>query len=158
MITLARGDLLEAPAEALVNAVNCVGVMGKGIALQFKQAFPENFKAYKQACKRSKVEPGKMFVFDRGGLDLKPGESRYLINFPTKRHWRGRSKMEDIESGLEALVDEVERRGIRSVAIPALGCGNGGLDWADVRPRIEAAFADLPDVQVFLFEPGYAPK
>ena len=158
MITLAKGNLLEAPAEALVNTVNCVGVMGKGIALQFKQAFPENFKAYKQACNRDEVEPGKMFVFDRGGLDLKPGEPRYLINFPTKRHWKGKSKMEDIESGLTALIEEIARLNIRSVAIPPLGCGNGGLDWADVRPRIEAAFADLPDVRVSLFEPGNAPK
>ena len=120
MITLARGDLFKAPAEALVNTVNCVGVMGKGIALQFKQTFPENFKAYKQACSRGEVEPGKMFVFDRGGLDLKPGEPRYLIGFPTKRHWKEKSKVEDIESGLAALVEEVARRNIRSVAIPAL--------------------------------------
>lgn len=158
MITLSRGNLLKAPAEALVNTVNCVGVMGKGIALQFKQAFPENFKAYKQACDRGDVEPGRMFVFDRGGLGLKPDVPRYLINFPTKRHWRGKSRIEDVERGLKALVDEIARRNIRSVAVPPLGCGNGGLHWEDVRARIEAAFAAVPDVEVLLFEPGHAPE
>ena len=139
MIEHTQGNLLSADAEALVNTVNCVGYMGKGIALQFKQAFPGNFKAYQRACKAEEVQPGRMFVFETGGL-VNP---RYIINFPTKRHWRGNSRMADIESGLEDLVAAVRRLGIRSIAIPPLGSGLGGLDWQQVRPRIEAAFADL---------------
>ncbi|HST59127.1 MAG TPA: macro domain-containing protein [Longimicrobium sp.] len=153
MIRIARGNLLEAPVEALVNTVNCVGYMGKGIALQFKQAFPANFKAYEAACRIGTMIPGKMLVHDHGMLI----EPRYIINFPTKRHWRGKSAMEDIDSGLTALIDEVRERGIRSIAIPPLGCGLGGLDWNEVRPRIEAAFAALPDVDVHLYAPAGAP-
>jgi O-acetyl-ADP-ribose deacetylase (regulator of RNase III) len=154
VIRIARGNLLEAPVEALVNTVNCVGYMGKGIALQFKQAFPANFKAYEAGCKLGEVMPGKMLVHDHG-MQIEP---RYVINFPTKRHWRGKSRMEDIELGLAALVEEVRQRGIRSIAIPALGCGLGGLDWNEVRPRIEAAFAVLPDVDVHLYVPAGTPE
>jgi len=153
MIELQRGDILKADAEALVNTVNCVGVMGRGIALQFRKAFPENFIAYKALCDRGELQPGRMMVYDLGRLT----HPRYLINFPTKRHWKGKSRMEDIESGLTALVEEVRAREIRSIAIPPLGCGLGGLDWHDVRPRIEAAFRDLPEVRVLLFEPAGAP-
>ncbi len=149
MIRYTTGDILKAEAEALVNTVNCVGVMGRGIALQFKEAFPANYKAYAAACKREEVQPGRMFVFDTG--ELTP--PRYIINFPTKRHWRGKSRIEDIQSGLAALVDEVRKRGIRSIAIPPLGSGLGGLDWADVRPLIASAFSELPDVDVLVFEP-----
>lgn len=158
MVERAQGNLLEAKVEALVNTVNSVGVMGKGIALQFRQAYPENYKRYKKACEQGEVVTGKMYVFDRGALNLGPGEPRYIINFPTKQHWRGKSKMAFIEDGLTALVEEVRQRGIRSIAIPPLGCGNGGLDWNDVRPRIEAAFAELPNVHVLLYEPGHAPQ
>jgi O-acetyl-ADP-ribose deacetylase (regulator of RNase III) len=133
--------------------VNCVGIMGRGIALQFKNAWPENFKAYEAACKREEVQPGRMFVYEVGQLTT----PRYIINFPTKRHWRGKSRIEDIESGLKALVDEIRQRGIRSIAIPPLGSGLGGLDWNDVRPRIEAAMQELPDVRVRIFEPKGAP-
>jgi O-acetyl-ADP-ribose deacetylase (regulator of RNase III) len=153
MIEFQRGNLLEAKAEALVNTVNCVGVMGKGIALQFKQAFPENFKQYKKACDASEVKPGQMFTVATGNLF----NSSYIINFPTKRHWKGKSTLEDIKAGLEALVTEVQRLGIRSIAIPPLGCGNGGLDWAVVKPLIVDAFAALPGVEVLIFEPGGAP-
>jgi O-acetyl-ADP-ribose deacetylase (regulator of RNase III) len=149
MLTMNRGNLLSAEVEALVNTVNCVGVMGRGVALQFKDAFPDNFKAYEAACKRGDVVPGRMFITETGGLTL----PKFIINFPTKRHWRGNSRIEDIDAGLEALVAEVKRRAIRSIAIPPLGAGLGGLDWNDVRPRIVAAFADLPDVDVVLFEP-----
>ncbi len=149
MIRFTTGDILQAGTEALVNTVNSVGVMGRGIALQFKQAFPANFKAYAAACKRGEVEPGRMFVYDTG--ELTP--PRYIINFPTKRHWRGKSRIEDIESGLAALVDEVRQRGIRSIAIPPLGSGLGGLNWAEVRPLIAEAFEPLPDVDVVVFEP-----
>lgn len=148
------GNLLKAEAEALVNTVNCVGVMGKGVALQFRQAFPENFRRYQSACRAGEVQPGKMFVVPTMNL----GSPKYIINFPTKRHWKGKSRIQDIRSGLEALVSEVRRLGIRSIAIPPLGCGNGGLDWADVRPLIETAFAELPDVQVILFAPEGAPR
>jgi O-acetyl-ADP-ribose deacetylase (regulator of RNase III) len=153
VIQIARGNLLEAPVEALVNAVNCIGVMGKGLALQFKQAFPANFRAYEAAARAGSVVPGRMFVHDRGIL-VGP---RYIINFPTKRHWRDKSRMEDIEAGLTALVDEVRERGIRSIAVPPLGCGLGGLDWSEVRPRIEAAFATVSEVDVHLYAPTGAP-
>jgi O-acetyl-ADP-ribose deacetylase (regulator of RNase III) len=154
MIELKQGNLLEANAEALVNTVNCVGVMGKGIALQFKQAFPDNFQEYKRACDTQKVQPGQMFVVLHSEL-ISP---RYIINFPTKRHWRGKSRIEDIESGLQALISEVKQLGIKSIAIPPLGCGNGGLSWNEVKPLIESAFADLPNVQVLLFAPQATPK
>lgn len=149
MIRYTQGDILTAEAEALVNTVNCVGVMGRGIALQFKQAFPPNFKAYAAACKRGEVQPGRMLVFDTGQLTT----PRFIINFPTKRHWRGKSRIEDIEAGLAALVEEVRTRNIRSIAIPPLGSGLGGLDWDDVRPRIERALAALPEVDVIIFGP-----
>lgn len=154
MIEFQQGNLLEAKAEALVNTVNCVGVMGKGIALQFKQAYPENFKQYKSACDRGEVEPGQMFTVATGNL-FNP---RYIINFPTKRHWKGKSKLKDVEAGLRALVAEVQQLGIRSIAIPPLGCGNGGLDWAMVKPLIVNAVAELSDITVMIFEPGGTPR
>jgi O-acetyl-ADP-ribose deacetylase (regulator of RNase III) len=154
MLKLKRGNLLDEKTEALVNTVNCVGVMGKGIALQFKQAFPENFKQYQKACKNDEVQPGRMFTVATDSL-LNP---KYIINFPTKRHWRHKSRLEDIKAGLTALVTEVKTLGIRSIAVPPLGCGNGGLDWAVVAPLIEAAFEPLPDIEVVLFEPAGAQK
>lgn len=153
MIKYKTDDILAEDAEALVNTVNCVGFMGRGIALEFKRAWPENFTAYAAACRRHEVQPGRMFVFENRAL----AGPRYIINFPTKRHWRGKSRIEDIEAGLSALVAEVKRRSIRSIAIPPLGAGLGGLDWADVRPRIELAMRDLPDVKVIVFEPHGAP-
>lgn len=153
MTQLTQGNILEAEAEALVNTVNCVGFMGKGIALQFKKAFPENFREYKNACNRREVQPGKMFVHDNKDM-LGP---QYIINFPTKRHWKGRSRYEDIESGLEALAEVVQRLGIKSIAVPPLGCGLGGLNWPQVRAMIEAAFRSLTDVRVLLYEPVGAP-
>jgi len=153
MIRMARSNLLKADAEALVNTVNCVGHMGRGIALQFKQAFPENFKAYERACKAGEVKPGCMFVFETGSL-MNP---KYIINFPTKRHWRGKSRLKDIEAGLKALVKEVERLGIQTIAVPPLGCGMGGLDWKVVRPMIENAFAEVPDLKVLLYPPTGTP-
>lgn len=153
MMEITTGNMLEADAEALVNTVNCVGLMGKGIALQFKQAFPANFKAYEAACHAGQVVPGHMFIFDNSRL-INP---RYIINFPTKRHWRGKSRLADIRSGLKALVADVHRLGIRSIAVPPLGCGLGGLDWGKVRPMIGQAFSELPDVHVLLFEPAGTP-
>src|SRR5256885_995863 len=154
MIELSQGNILKADADALVNTVNCVGFMGKGIALQFKKAYPENFQAYYKACEARAVQPGHMFIFDLRSM-LNP---RYIINFPTKRHWRANSRYEDIQSGLEALAAEVRRLDIRSLAVPPLGCGLGGLDWSKVRPMIERAFATLPEVRVLLFEPLGAPE
>ena len=144
---------MTAEAEALVNTVNCVGVMGRGIALQFKEHFPENFKAYASACKREEVRPGQMFITERGGLGL----PHYLINFPTKRHWKGKSRLSDIEAGLKALTADIERLGIKSIALPPLGAGLGGLDWADVRPLIVAALSNLPGVRVIVYEPTEVP-
>jgi O-acetyl-ADP-ribose deacetylase (regulator of RNase III) len=150
MIEYKMGNLLGEDAEALVNTVNCVGVMGRGVALQFKNAFPANFLAYEQACRRGEVQPGRMFIYENVGLT----NPRFIINFPTKRHWRGKSRMEDIESGLRALVEEIQARKIRSIAIPPLGSGLGGLNWEDVRSRIELAMAVVPDVRVVVYEPG----
>ena len=135
--------------EALVNPVNCLGVMGRGLALRFKQLYPENFRAYADACQRGEVRPGRMFVFETG-LDY----PRYIVNFPTKAHWRDASRLEDIEAGLAALVKEVRNRGIRSIAIPALGCGLGGLEWDEVRPLLESALAEIADVRAVVFRPG----
>ena len=153
MIEFKTGDILRADVEALVNTVNCVGIMGRGIALQFKNDFPENFKAYEAACAREELQPGKMFVFETRTLT----NPKFIINFPTKRHWRGKSRMEDIDSGLKALVEEIRTRGIRSIAIPPLGSGLGGLNWTDVRPRIVEALRGLNDLQVIVFEPNSAP-
>lgn len=152
MIKYRTGDILEAHVEALVNTVNCVGVMGRGVALQFKQAFPENFKRYAAACAREEVQPGRMFVYETHTL----ANPKFIINFPTKRHWRGKSRIADIEAGLMALVDEIRKRKIRSIAIPPLGAGLGGLDWRDVRPRIDAALNPLDDVEIIVFEPERA--
>jgi len=154
MIELVNGDILDAEADALVNTVNCIGVMGKGIALQFKRAFPRNYEAYRRACKAGDVRLGEMFIISTGEL-LPP---RYIINFPTKGHWKSKSRSADIRAGLESLVDEVQRLGIASIAVPPLGCGNGGLDWEEVRPLIEAAFRRIPDVRVLLYEPAGAPS
>ena len=153
MIEFTSGDILRSEAEALVNTVNCVGVMGRGIALQFKNAYPDNFKAYAAACRRGEVQPGRMFLFETGQLTL----PHYIVNFPTKRHWRGKSRMEDIVAGLTALAELIRAKGIRSIAIPPLGSGLGGLDWAEVRPRIEAGLRPLAGVQVFVYEPKGAP-
>lgn len=153
MIEYKTGNILTENAGAIVNTVNCVGVMGRGIALQFKKAFPENFQAYAAACQREEVRPGRMFIYDMGGLT----NPRYIVNFPTKRHWRGKSRMEDIESGLAALAGEIRERGIHSIAIPPLGSGLGGLEWSEVRQRIERALADIEDVRIIIFEPKGAP-
>jgi O-acetyl-ADP-ribose deacetylase (regulator of RNase III) len=153
MIEFKSGDILKDDAEALVNTVNCVGVMGRGIALQFKKAFPANFKAYAAACKDDLIQPGRMFVFETGRIE----PPRYIINFPTKRHWRGKSRMGDIAAGLEALAETVREKGIRSISIPPLGSGLGGLEWSEVKERIEAAMEPLTDVQVRIYEPKGRP-
>lgn len=153
MIQFTKGDILAADVEALVNTVNCVGIMGRGIALQFKNEYSANFEAYAAACSRDEVQPGRMFVFETRRLT----NPAYIINFPTKRHWRGKSRIEDIESGLKALAREIRDRGIRSIAIPPLGSGLGGLNWSEVRPRIVEALSDIPGVEVVIYEPSNAP-
>jgi O-acetyl-ADP-ribose deacetylase (regulator of RNase III) len=154
MIELTQGDILKANAEALVNTVNCVGIMGRGIALQFRKAFPDNFKAYEAACKAQLVQPGNMFIHDLNRLY----NPRFIINFPTKRHWKSKSRIEDIRLGLVDLIDFAKQQQLRSIAVPPLGCGLGGLDWEKVRPLIIEAFQSLPEVNVFLFEPDGAPQ
>ena len=148
----ASGNLLDADVDVLVNTVNTVGVMGKGIALQFKNAFPANFKAYEQACKRNEVVLGKMFVFDNGRL----ARPCWIVNFPTKGHWRARSRMGDLEAGLDDLRAVIEDLEITSIALPPLGCGNGGLNWADVRPLIESRLQGL-EAEVHVYAPEGAP-
>lgn len=152
MIEYKIGDILTENVEALVNTVNCVGIMGRGVALQFKKAFPENFEAYAEACKRKEMQPGHPFVFETGQM-----YPRYIINFPTKRHWRGKSRMEDIEAGLTALAEQIRARHIRSIALPPLGSGLGGLDWSQIRSHIEATLREFPDLKAVVFEPGGGP-
>lgn len=145
---------MQSNAEALVNTVNTVGVMGKGIALQFKKAFHNNHKAYIDACKRKALAPGKLLsVWDE---NLQLGR-KLIINFPTKVHWRQPSQYEYIEKGLVALRELLQKENIKSIAIPPLGCGNGGLDWNKVKPMIEATLSGL-DTEIFLFEPNDAIK
>lgn len=145
------GNLLQANVDALVNTVNTEGVMGKGLALQFKKAFPENFAEYERACKVGEVVVGRMHVVER------LASPRFIINFPTKKTWRQPSKLDYIREGLRDLVAQVQKLGITSIAVPPLGSGNGGLTWSAVKPLIVDAFKDLPDVRVLLFEPAGAP-
>ena len=153
MITDARGNLLDADVDALVNTVNTVGVMGKGIALQFKRAFPAMFREYAKAVEAGDVQLGRMHVWPTGRLS----GPRYVINFPTKGHWRAQSRLADIERGLADLTRVIRELNITSVALPPLGCGNGGLDWAEVEPRIRAAFAEMTGLHVVLYAPGATP-
>ncbi|MEP7218425.1 MAG: macro domain-containing protein [Bacteroidota bacterium] len=155
MIEFSNGNLFKSDAEALVNAVNCMGVMGAGLALQFRETFPENFAAYKKACTRGDLRIGEMFVWKSN----RSGGPRYIINFPTKNHWKTKSHIEYIELGLVALVDAIREQGIESIAIPRLGCGLGGLDWEDVRPLIEQSLGAVPDVRAILYgPPGAGPN
>ena len=153
MIHLTEGNLLTADAQALVNTVNTQGVMGKGIALQFKKAWPDMYKAYQKACKRGEIRIGQMYVYETPSM-LNP---RFIINFPTKTDWRKPSKLDYIDQGLQALVDEIKARGIESIAIPPLGCGLGGLPWEQVLPRIEQALSQVPDVEAWIYEPKGSP-
>jgi O-acetyl-ADP-ribose deacetylase (regulator of RNase III) len=150
MIILAKGDLLAADVDALVNTVNCVGVMGKGLALQFKRRFPGVFKEYAAACKRGELVVGRMHVVPTEQI----AGPKYVVNFPTKQHWRSPSKLEYIDEGLQDLLKVVRELGIRSIAIPPLGAGNGGLRWEYVEPRLRRAFADLPEVTAHIYAPS----
>jgi O-acetyl-ADP-ribose deacetylase (regulator of RNase III)/uncharacterized protein YwgA len=154
MLKFITGDMLRAKVDALVNTVNTVGVMGKGIALQFKEAFPQNNKIYIEACKKRELEPGKLLAVWDNNLLL---GKKLIINFPTKTHWRQPSKYEYIESGLQALIVLIEKENIQSVALPPLGCGNGGLDWAKVKPMIVKYLGEL-SLQILVYEPNAAIK
>ncbi|MFM4861885.1 MULTISPECIES: type II toxin-antitoxin system antitoxin DNA ADP-ribosyl glycohydrolase DarG [Aeromonas] len=149
MIRYTTGNLLDAPVEALVNTVNTVGVMGKGIALMFKERFPDNMARYAAACKSGQVTTGKMFITETGEL-LGP---RWIINFPTKQHWRSPSQMVWIQEGLQDLRHWLVQHHVKSIAIPPLGAGNGGLPWPEVKQVIEGALGDL-DIEILLFEPS----
>ena len=149
MMRFIQGNLLDAKVEALVNTVNTVGVMGKGIALMFKEAFPDNFRSYEDACKRKEVKIGRMFVTERRAFE----GPRWIINFPTKKHWRQPSKMEWISEGLQDLRRVIQEHKIRSIALPPLGAGNGQLEWPKVRVEIERALAELESVDIVVYEP-----
>lgn len=153
MICIKEGNLLKAEAEALVNTVNTVGVMGKGIALQFREAYPENYKAYKSACNKGDVQIGKMYIYFTNQLD----NPKYIINFPTKNHWREKSKLSDLELGLIDLKNIIKKYEIKSIAIPPLGCGSGGLNWKDVKKLITRELQVLENTEILLFEPKGSP-
>ena len=150
MVRFTDGNLFDADVEALVNAVNTVGVMGKGIALAFKTAFPENFRAYATACRAGEVEVGRMFVTER--RDIADGP-RWIVNFPTKQHWRDPSRIEWIEAGLADLRTFLVQRRVGSIALPALGSGNGGLEWGLVEPLIGEALSSLEGTDVIVYRP-----
>jgi len=149
MIIYKTGNIFNENTEAIVNTVNCIGVMGKGLALEFKKRFPENFKQYVAACNRSMLRPGRMFTHNSFSTE----GHRYIINFPTKKHWRDPSRIEYIDWGLRDLVDVISVLNIESIAIPSLGCGLGGLDWSEVRKLIGTILSPLTDVDIVVFEP-----
>lgn len=153
MIEEATGNLLAADVDALVNTVNTVGIMGKGIALQFKRAFPDNFRHYEKACKAGEVALSSMFVHEVEAI----AGPRFIVNFPTKGHWKSRSRIEDIDRGLDDLRTVISKLNITSIAVPPLGCGNGGLEWAEVYPLIQEKLGSLPDVRVLVYLPEGAP-
>lgn len=152
MLRITKGDIFRAKVEAVVNTVNCVGVMGKGIALLFKKAYPQMFKEYVALCKKKELYIGRLFIYEPENDD----KFKYIINFPTKRHWRENSRLEDIEVGLEVLIKKIKTLGIKSIAIPALGCNNGKLEWDSVLPLLLMAFSDediRKEVDVYIYRP-----
>jgi O-acetyl-ADP-ribose deacetylase (regulator of RNase III) len=152
MIHYKIGNLLDSEAEALVNTVNTLGVMGKGIALQFKNTFPNNFKLYAQACKNKEVKVGQLLVTEEGTLLT---GKKIIINFPTKTNWRLPSEYQYIEEGLIELVRVIREKNIKSIAIPPLGSGNGGLDWNKVKQILEKYLTDM-DCEIHIYEPSAA--
>ncbi len=154
MIQFKTGNILLDESDAIVNTVNCVGVMGKGLALQFKKAYPNNFTKYKSACDKGLIHPGKMFITQHLNLT----HTQWVINFPTKKHWKNNSKIDDIEHGLIDLIEQIEALKIKSIAIPPLGSGLGGLDWNIVRDKIVESFNGINNVEVIIYEPNGNPK
>lgn len=153
MIVACTGDLLSAEAEVLVNPVNCVGIMGAGLALDFKLRYPQVFQRYRAACKNGEIQVGSVVVHLLSPAERQGSVVRAVVSFPTKHHWRESSKITSIETGLHALVHALRNLQAPSVAVPALGCGKGNLNWDDVRPRVERAFAAAPDIRVLLYAP-----
>lgn len=147
MIQFVHGSIFRSQMQTLVNTVNCVGVMGKGIARIFRDKYPAMYNDYQQQCEKGNIKPGVLSLY----TDTKP----WIINFPTKRHWRAKSRIEDIEAGLQTLVVSYHDWGITSIALPALGCGNGGLDWSQVRPLMQKHLDSL-NIMVEVYEPTFA--
>ena len=145
MVTFVKGDIFKSPAQVLTNTVNCAGIMGKGVALEFKNRYPQMFGDYKSKCDQDNVKPGQPYLWE--------DDSAQVLNFPTKRHWRDNSLLQDIEDGLKHLANSYEQLGIQSIAIPALGCGLGGLKWSEVQPLIVKYLGSLPDLDVYVYEP-----
>lgn len=145
MIEYRKGNIFESGAYALVNPVNCVGIMGKGLALQFKNQFPENFKLYKQLCDEGGLQPGKLLLVEES--------DHLIINFPTKRHWKDKSLIEDIDTGLKVLAQQIIKKKIQSIAIPALGCGLGGLEWDQIKTLLNLYLHNIEDIQIIIYEP-----
>ncbi len=145
MVTFVKGDIFKSPAQVLTNTVNCVGVMGKGVALEFKNRYPKMFGDYKSKCDLGEVKPGQPYLWE--------DDSAQVLNFPTKRHWRDGSLLQDIEDGLKHLASSYEKLGIQSIAMPALGCGLGGLKWSEVQPLIVKYLGNIPDLDVYVYEP-----
>ncbi len=154
MIEYLKGNILHEQSDAIVNTVNTVGVMGKGLALQFKKAFPHNYKIYKSACDNKSLNTGQVLSVSMESMN----PPYYIMNFPTKAHWKGKSKIEFIEEGLDALKKEVNQLGLKSVSIPALGSGLGGLNWSDVRELVESKLSQMPEVEWRIFPPQDAPS
>lgn len=150
MIKYITGNILDSEAQALVNTVNTDGVMGKGIALQFKKAFPNNYKQYKIACKEGNIDIGKLFICE--DINIYSGR-KLIINFPTKKSWRKPSEYSFIESGLNDLINLINDHNIKSIAIPPLGAGNGGLEWSVVKNIIEKKMSNL-DIDIYVYEPN----
>lgn len=148
MITYMSANLLESPAQVLTNTVNCVGVMGKGIALEFKKRFPAMFDDYVSRCRRGEVRPGQPYLWE--------DDRTQILNFPTKNHWRHPSRLEDVDAGLREIATRYQEWGIATLALPALGCGNGGLKWVDVDALIALHLGSIPTLEVFVFPPSGA--
>ncbi len=148
MITYIKGNLFDSPAQVITNTVNCVGVMGKGIAKEFKRRFPVMFDDYKQKCAQNLVHAGEPYLWE--------DEAVQILNFPTKQHWRADSRLEFIENGLKVLAKRYQEWGIYTLALPPLGCGNGGLNWSDVKLLMEKYLAPIEDLEVFAFLPSVA--
>jgi len=145
VVTFVKGDIFKSPAQVLTNTVNCVGVMGKGVALEFKNRYPQMFNDYKARCDQGNVKPGQPYLWE--------DDSAQVLNFPTKRNWRDNSLLKDIEDGLKHFAGSYEQMGIQSIAMPALGCGLGGLKWSEVQPLIVKHLGALPDLDVYVYEP-----
>jgi len=144
MIIYKTGDIFKSSAQVITNTVNCVGVMGKGLALAFKKQLPEMFQDYKAKCEKGEVNPGQPYIWENDRVQI--------LNFPTKRHWKQNSLISDIEAGLEYLAKNYAEMGISSLALPPLGCGHGGLNWPDVKNLINKHLGPIEDLDVYVYE------